>query len=142
MQFSDSDETLSPVQLEQIEEDLQLEFPEPFKRLYLESNGGSPSPYVFTNEDIDTVVSELLPLTSRSSGTAVRSYKHLVLDSKLVPRRLFPFAIDGGGDYFFVDCSSPTGTVYFYRSESSEGDRLVDLGLGFEEFWESLTGEN
>lgn len=96
MQFDDSDETLSPAELEQIEKDLQLEFPEPVKRLYLDSNGGTPSPYVFTNAIIDTVVSELLPLTSKVNGTAIQSYKHLVLKSKLVPRNLFPFAVGGG----------------------------------------------
>jgi hypothetical protein len=141
MQFSGSDETLAPHELEQIEKELQLEFPEPFKRLYLNSNGGSPSPYVFTNDDIDTVVSELLPLTSKTNGTAVQSYKRLVLGTQLVPRRLFPFAVDGGGDYFFVDCSSANGRVYFYRSDSNEGDRLIDLGLGFNDFWKSLTPE-
>jgi hypothetical protein len=116
MQFSDSEDILSPVELEQIEKDLQLEFPEPVKRRYLDSNGGSPSPYVFTNYDVDTVVSELLPLTSETSGTAVQSYQHLVLNLKLVPRTFFPFAVDGGGDYFFVDCTSPIGGAKRGRS--------------------------
>jgi hypothetical protein len=141
MIFLDSQDAISMAELQRLEAVMSLVFPEPVKLCYLESNGGSPSPYVFTNDDIDTIVSEFLPLKSTTSGTAVESYRRLVLVAKLVPRSLFPFAVDGGGDYFFVDCASPSGRVYFYRSDTNGTDPLVDLRLGFQEFWESLKPE-
>jgi cell wall assembly regulator SMI1 len=141
MQFDDPEKALSVSALEQIENDLSLSFPEPVKQRYLESNGGYPSPYVFSSENADTVVSIFLPLASDSKGTAVESYRRLVQSLKLVAPSFFPFAVDGGGDYFFVDCSTPDGRVFFYRGDSRLGDRLVDLKLSFQGFWESLRPE-
>src|SRR5262245_5551703 len=141
MQFTQSQERMSAEEIDQLETELGVRFPAPVRRCYIAANGGVPSLYVFTNDDVDTVVSELLPLKSTGTGTAVQSYRRLVLALKLVPPSMFPFAIDGGGDYFFVDCGSPKGRVFFYRGDTDEHNRLVDLGLGFEEFWASLTPE-
>jgi hypothetical protein len=49
--------------------------------------------------------------------------------------------VDGGGDYFFVDCSTAAGSVSFYRGDSSTGEPLLDLELTFEQFWQSLKPE-
>jgi hypothetical protein len=121
---------------------LGLKFPQSLRDLYLSSNGGSPEPYVFENREIDTIIAEFLPLKSESEGTAIRSYQRLVRDLGLLPRHFFPFAVDGGGDYFFVDCSTITGAVYFYRSDSYCADKLVDLEMDFGRFWASLKEEN
>jgi hypothetical protein len=109
---------------------------------YLSINGGSPEPYVFEDQNIDTIVAEFLPLKSERKGTVLVSYKRLVCEKKLVPRHFLPFAVDGGGDYFFVDCSTLDGQVYFYRSDSISSERLVNLNLAFKQFWSSLKVEN
>jgi hypothetical protein len=108
--------------------------------MYLASNGGEPDPYVFENDELDTVVSEFLPLRSESRGTAVRSYKLLVLERAVVSPNLFPFAVDGGGDYFFVDTETPDGKVFFFRSDAADPS-LVSLGIDINEFWAALKPE-
>lgn len=140
MRFSGSEKRLSEKELARLEGELELKFPEAVRRCYLEANGGEPEPYVFSNDLIDTVVSELLPLKSKGR-TALDTYRRLVLELKLVSPNFFPFAVDGGGDYFFVDCSSPKGNVFFYEGDSDRKDRLVDLRLGFADFWKALQPE-
>jgi hypothetical protein len=119
---------------------LGIVLPLAVRDLYLSSNGGIPEPYVFENKDLDTVVSEFLPL-GENGDTAIQSYRRLVEEKKVVPLHLFPFAVDGGGDYFFVDCSTPEGSVYFYSSDSVNDDHLLSLEIGFEQFWLSLKDE-
>lgn len=118
-----------------------LKLPQALRASYLFSNGGEPNPYVFQHENLDTVVSEFLPLTAESRGTAIKAYQRLVRDRKLVPLQFFPFAVDGGGDYFFADTSTPNGMVFFLRSDSRRGMSLLGLGLGVAEFWNALTPE-
>jgi len=133
-----------PLSLEQIwavERQLGFALPESLKRSYLAANGGEPEPYVFENDDVDTVVSQFLPLISPKRSTSVDIYRRLVLQKQLVDSRFFPFAVDGGGDYFFVDVLTPEGEVYFYRSDNDPGDELLDLHMGLNKFWSSLREE-
>jgi hypothetical protein len=85
---------------------------------------------------------ELLPLKSERKDTALASYKYLVCEKKLVPRHFLPFAIDGGSDYFFADCSTLDGKVYLYNSDTISNKPLVILNLEFKQFWSSLKAEN
>jgi len=117
--------------------------PDPLRRQYLRANGGSPDPYVFENDELDTVVAAFLPLTATGDGdTAVETYADLVASKGIVPRHFFPFAVDGGGDYFFVDTATAEGAVYFYRSDSAEAAGLVPLHLGVDDFWSALKPED
>jgi SMI1 / KNR4 family (SUKH-1) len=141
MRFLNPEPGVSLLEVAEIEAILGIEFPPAVRSLYLSTNGGEPDPYVFENSNVDTVVAEFLPLKSERKGTAVSSYGRLVIGQGLVPRHLFPFAIDGGGDYFFVDCSTSEGSVSYYRGDSSDGERLLDLNLAFEQFWSSLKSE-
>jgi SMI1-KNR4 cell-wall len=141
MRFLNPEPGVSLLEVAEIEAILGIEFPPAVRSLYVSTNGGEPEPYVLENSNVDTVVAEFLPLKSDRKGTAVSSYGRLVIGQGLVPRHLFPFAIDGGGDYFFVDCSTSEGSVSFYRGDSSDGERLLDLDLAFEQFWSSLKSE-
>jgi hypothetical protein len=106
---------------------------------YLKSNGGTPDPYVYEDDDVDTVVSEFLPLVScRAKRTAFNVYENLVLAKALVPLQFFPFAVDGGGDYFFVDCSSANENVSFFVGDDRS---LLRLSVGLPEFWARLKQE-
>jgi SMI1-KNR4 cell-wall len=113
----------------------------PGAKLYLLANGGIPEPYVFEDENLDTVVTEFLPLKSENANTAITCYRDLVLDKKSVPRYFFPFAVDGGGDYFFVDTATPEGAIYFYRHDNASSKPLLNLKVGFERFWALLKDE-
>ncbi|HXI71303.1 MAG TPA: SMI1/KNR4 family protein [Verrucomicrobiae bacterium] len=142
MRFTNSEPSINARDIANVEAILGVSFPSPVCNLYFSTNGGNPEPHVFEDAHVDTVVTEFLPLKSGRKGTALKSYERLVLDKKLVPQQFFPFAIDGGGDYFFVDCSTVEGAVYFYRSDSIDSNHLPNLKLGFEQFWASLKGED
>ena len=145
MTFLNVDVALSPSDIEQVEVQLGIKLPPPMHSHYLRWNGGSPEPYVFEDAVIDTVVSEMLPLKSGSNReTASQAYKKLVLDNQLMRMHFFPFAVDGGGDYFFADCSDPSAPVHFFRGDywgSNRGKCDVNLSLTFEAFWRSLKPE-
>ena len=65
-----------------------------------------------------------------------------MIDGGLVPAGYFPFASDGGGDYFFVECASGKGTVFFFASDhADEQEGLRSLGVGVHEFFLRLKTE-
>lgn len=141
MRFSDSHTAITQQDIADIERGFGLKFPLSVRRLYLLTNGGIPEPYLFENESLDTVLTEFLPLRSEIADTAIKCYQDLVLDKELVPSRFFPFAVDGGGDYFFVDTATPEGAVYFYRHDTASSEPLLNLKVGFEQFWSLLKDE-
>ena len=141
MIFLESEERLSNDDIDEVESDLHIRLPIAVRSLYLESNGGIPSPYVFANQEVDTVVAELLPLKAIGKGTAGDAFKKLVLTHKLVPKSMFPFAVDGSGDYFFVDWTEENGHVYLYRGDTAADNPLLDLEYTFNDFWRSLIPE-
>jgi cell wall assembly regulator SMI1 len=125
-----------------IEAALGLRFPRGLRDSYLRSNGGRPDPYVYEDDTLDTVVSEALPLTAvDEDSTAVATYRALVLEKQLVPAHFFPFAVDGGGNYFFVDCHSSDASVYFFDHDTA-GEHVRALDIGIDEFWNRLKGED
>jgi hypothetical protein len=136
VKFKHSESPLAESEIMELEKILEIKFPKPVYALYLRTNGGEPSHYLF--DPLDTSISEFMPLTASDPEiTAVACYKDLVLEQELVPRNLFPFAVDSCGDYFFVDTKSADGSVYFYDSEDDEP--LIDLKMNFESLWLSLT---
>ena len=141
MQFLNPDPPLTEADIAGCEAACRLRFPAPMRACYLGSNGGKPDPYVFENDEVDTVVARFLPLVSGSRGTAVQSYQRLVSQQAIVPPQFFPFAVDGGGDYFFADTNSPEAMVSFFRADADEDERLLPLNLGIDEFWAFLKPE-
>ena len=142
MKFEDPQPPITLEDLSDAEAELGLKLPADLKATYLKANGGQPNPYVFENEDLDTVVNEFLALRQSTHGRAEDTYRLLVRDRRLVPANFFPFAVDGAGDYFFVDTATDHGAVYFYRSDSPVEDRLRDLKVGVREFWSRLKAED
>ena|ERR1022692_1149516 len=141
MKFTNSEPAIGLQEIANVEASLGFLLPVAVRNLYLTTNGGDPAPYVFQNENIDTVITKFLPLSSKSKGTALTSYKRLVVEKQMAPQQFFPFAVDGGGDYFFVDCSRPDGAVYFLQGDSASGPRMLNLQTRFEDFWLSLKEE-
>jgi len=140
MKFEECEIQLTEQDIAAAEASLGIRLPPELRELYFVSNGGYPDPYVHEDDNLDTVVSEFLPLRSeRGRGTALVTYRLLVRKKRIVPAHFFPFAVDGGGDYFFVDCASPQGLVYFYASDNTEP--LLALGVGVSEFWSRLKAE-
>lgn len=138
MHFINAERGLSDEEIRQVEETLDLAFPEGLKRLFKVANGGEPQPYVFYNEalPLHTVVSETLPLVSTGRPTAQDAYQRIVVETGLAPREYFPFAVDAGGDYFLINCDGTHPQVHFLTAEA-----LKATGLTIEEFWASLVDE-
>lgn len=136
MRFLGAKEPLTEEQLDAYEHRLGLTFPPPLRKHYLRTNGGSPEPYMYEDENVDTVVNDCLPLLP-AGESAVSVYNDHVLAKGFVPRHFFPFAVDPGGDYFYVDTSSADGTVYLYRHDTAF-EHLIPLNVGLDEFWSRL----
>jgi hypothetical protein len=142
MEFGNPDQSLSESDVANAESEVGLVFPTLLREFFLNHNGAEPEPYVLENDDlrISTVVSRSLPLVSRSgNGTAIETYRRLIEEKKLAPRNYFPFAVDGGGDYFLINCDN--GMVSFLKSDSYPDMQLLDLGVDLAGFWELLQEE-
>jgi len=142
MKFTNKDVQLTPRDIENAQRELSLRFPAPLTNHFLKVNGGKPDPHVYEDARIDTTISESLALKStKGRHTAIETYRHLVLNLELLPANFFPFAADSGGDYFFADCSTEDGDVYLYRHDTN-GEPLIPLGFGVDEFWARLKPED
>jgi SMI1 / KNR4 family (SUKH-1) len=128
----------APIRAEDIasvERELGIHFPVGLRNHFLETNGGSPEPYIY--ED-GSVISQCLVLVGR--GSAVDAYRDLALKKRVFPLQFFPFAVEGGGDLFLVDCSTPDGMVYLWRHDLS-AETLVSLHSRIDDFWSRVTDD-
>jgi hypothetical protein len=144
MKFVNHDKLPTEAEVASAEIELGFKFPASLRSFFLENNGADPVPYVFKSETLHTVVNETLPLISNTGrGTALDSYKKLVIEKAIVARNFFPFAVDAGGDYFFVNCDTPDASVHFYRSDTAfpEIDILEQVASSLDEFWKALKTE-
>lgn len=134
--FSECIEPATDEQIDDLERRVGLRFPSGLRRLFSEANGGRPNPYIYRDDNNDTDVSECLAIRE-GKGSAMWTYELLVLSKRLVPKQFFPFAVDSGGDCFFVDCSPAKGCVYVYVHDTAfEHVRLLCANL--EDFWSRL----
>jgi len=94
-----------------------VSFPDEMKFHYLRNNGGIPENPCWETEDGEPYcVSEFLPIkyTYKGGITLEDTYKRLV-EKKVLPKTLIPFAVDWGGNFF---CVNPNGHVYFYATDA------------------------
>ncbi|MBS0659295.1 MAG: SMI1/KNR4 family protein [Verrucomicrobia bacterium] len=143
MNFKNPETLPTEDEVASIEKELGFTFPAQIRSFFLENNGADPDPYVFKSDTLNTVVSETLPLVSRTGrGTAVDVYRKLVLERAIVGTNFFPFAIDGGGDYFFVNCDGREAGVYFFNSDTDcPEDRMEKVASSLDAFWGALGPE-
>ena len=142
-------QTEKPIKLEDIEEieiKYGFSFPKDFKTLYMKYNGGSPEKYLYRLEDIVLVVSEFLPVKYGTDKEQLEYYyKDLVLDEKILPNYLVPFAIDPGGDFFCFSIRKEEdyGSIYIWRHEEYENPdaALLYVCCSLEEFIDGLKEE-
>lgn len=138
MKFRRSGPPLTNEELSSVEAELKLRFPRGLRDQYLQVNGGYPEPSLFRRGEVDVEVTEFLPLERDGRGlSAVGVYRLMALQRKLLPLYFFPFAIDGGGNLFLVDCRFDAGPVYVWWLDVSD-DNLLDLRVGIADFWSSF----
>jgi cell wall assembly regulator SMI1 len=140
MKFIDCEDPLTVEEITAFERQLGLRFPQSLRKHFLRANGGSPDPCVYDGDNVGVVVQECLPLR-HGKGSAIKAYETLVLAKELVPEHFFPFAVDPGGDYLYVDCSSASGAVYLYLHDTGS-DHLVSLNVSLDDFWSRLKRES
>jgi SMI1 / KNR4 family (SUKH-1) len=137
MRFDNSRAPLTNEALSSAEAEVGLRFPSGLREHYLRSNGGAPDPYIFRRGSIVVAISECLPLRDGPGLSAMDTYRMLVLKRKVLPEYLFPFAVDGGGNLFLVDCRSDDGSVYVWWHDVPDNN-LLDLRTGISDFWSYL----
>jgi hypothetical protein len=138
MTFENSRTPLTSEALSLAAAEIGLRFPPGLREHYLRSNGGVPDSYIFRRGAMTVPISECLPLRVDGHGlSAMDAYRSLVLKRKILPPYFFPFAVDGGGNLFLVDCRSDEGAVYVWWHDVLE-QNLFDLRVGIADFWSYL----
>jgi cell wall assembly regulator SMI1 len=138
MRFENSRAPVTSEALSSAEAEIGLRFPLGLREHYLRSNGGVPDPYIFRRGAMTVAISECLPLRVDGRGlSAMEAYRSLIQERKILPPYLFPFAVDGGGNLFLVDCREDDGWVYVWWHDVPDNN-LLDLRTGISEFWSHL----
>jgi hypothetical protein len=138
--INDPGEGVSEADLVEAEGALGFKLPTPLRSLYLICNGGRPSRYIYMDDQTETSVSEILQIAHADGAGALDSYRIIVVERKLAPMWMFPFAVDSGGDYFLIDVRSDDGLVSFMDSSSGQVE-IRNTNLGLESFLDSLQAE-
>lgn len=138
MRFESSRTPLTREALSSAEAEIGLRFPPGLREHYLRANGSVPDAYIFRRGATTVAIFECLPLRAESRGlSAMGAYRSLVQEREIHPPYLFPFAVDGGGNLFLVDCRSEDGAVYVWWHDEPE-ENLLDLRVGIADFWTYL----
>ncbi len=126
-EFTKCEKILTEADIETVEMELGIRFPDEVKRHYLRFNGGRPERtlWVYPAGDYDDVeVRDFIPMRyAKKFGddpafTAEGRAREGWAEKKL-PTTLFPFAFDWGGNYFCINLEN--GEVsYFVRDVWSE----------------------
>lgn len=138
VEFSECDPPASNSEIVALEERLGFRIPSEIRDLVGRANGGRPTPSIFRGSVGSTDVSECLALRD-AQGSIEWTYNQLVRNKKATPSHYLPFAIDSGGNTFFVDCDSPEQEVYLLLHDPQF--KLLPLDIGLRNFWGSLETE-
>ena len=130
--------------------------PESFKDFYLNSNGGIPCKGWWDGtDDYDAVrVKKFKPLAGsrhvEEHDTAFMENCYLAMVKRnVIPKRLLPFAIDVGGNFFCFDLIE--GNVCYYTTDSFDSDASIAvnqakacrwLEKSFQDFIQNLKDED
>ncbi len=110
--FSGGGAALDHDALDRAEGELELEFPEALRELYLRSNGGRPPPSIFVDARGDDYEVHSFKSFGEpgSSGVSIEETHRSLVARGLLPKDLVPIAMDSGGNLYCVDTS---GAVFF-----------------------------
>jgi len=137
VEFTEVETPASASQIHAFEARVGCRFPPRLMRLFLETNGGRPSHNFYGDGGNAREVFHCLPL--REGRNSVQHiYEILVHRKRLFPAHFVPFAVDPGGDTFFIDCDSPNGLVYLFDHEDVD-NYCKPLNVTIDEFFDKLT---
>jgi hypothetical protein len=140
--------TVTETDLLEAQREVGLIFPPGLKNSFVRARGGRPEPPLFSYKGKSALVDCTLPLASQGQSvlagctprlasqrnSAVLAYDHLVNRWK-APKNLFPFAYDGAGNLFCVDCDTSTGMVFVFLLDLGLEDQTVPLDVDIDDFW-------
>lgn len=120
LEFHDCEKSITDQEIKTIEGNLNLTFPEDFKRHYLRWNGGVPSKPMFENENIDYDYIEISDFIAMKYAHEFADDPDFTLEGRVVnewknhevPPCLIPYALDWGGNYLCLH--KENGKIYYY----------------------------
>jgi hypothetical protein len=115
--------------IDEVESRFGFKFPQEFRELYLQCNGGRPERDRFVDERGTCIIDEFLPIKRGKYGPPLEdAIQHVKIDKALLPDYLVPFAIDPGGQYYcFSTRSADFGAICLYRMDGRrQGPHVID----------------
>ena len=130
-EFTDTERPISVADLDKIERALGLAFPPDVREHYLKRNGGSPNRYLFKRDDRVYVVQGFLSVRFGPSHNRLENvFQDLKIDREILPKKLVPFAIDPGGDYYCFSVDEvDKGAIYVFVGEHADAPERATLRL-------------
>ena len=144
MIFFQTSQSLTDEDLNKIENDFKFELPKEFKDHYLKYNGGYPEKDAFIwNTGERTTLNTFFSIKYPGFISLESTYQSLVLDEKILPGSIIPFATDDGGNFFCISAKETTyGSIYYYNhehyNEQNKEEALTLINKSFNEFLNAL----
>ncbi|WP_353612999.1 SMI1/KNR4 family protein [Mangrovibacter phragmitis] len=118
-----SSPAISEQDIEKAELFLGFPIPREINEIYRKNNGGvlEDDKCIYQSESHELDIKYFLPIgKSKEPGifTIENLYKKLAKEKKLIPEKMLPFAIDGGGFPFCIDIDNKS--IYFLNLESGK----------------------
>jgi cell wall assembly regulator SMI1 len=128
-------------EIEALEREWGITFPDDYKRVVMKHQGMTPTPYVIDiGSNSNNVICELMTISvdGQQRSYAMRHVYQLI--KNLVPAGIYPFAGTGTGDYICFDyrTSATAPKVIFYFTEAPGEEALYPVADSFTDFLSKL----
>jgi cell wall assembly regulator SMI1 len=139
MQITNTKQRLTPYDIAQLEQRLNLVFPADLREFYLRTNGGIPQPDSFEKEGEFYTIACIRAIVGPKDGLE-GSYVTLRANDVLPPN-MIPFADDLNGDYFVYSTAPESfGEIRFLQMDYYDDPErfVVKLAPSLQAFLDSL----
>lgn len=114
--FSQTSQSISELEIREIEKNLNIIIPAEVREHYLMNNGGVPNfRYWFVDETIWHRIRKFLPMKYPVGGRTIETVYRMGIEKGYLIPGLVPFADDDGGNYF---CFDEEARVFFYAIDA------------------------
>lgn len=144
MIFLKVSESIDLLDIEKIEKDFDVYFSDDFKTHYLKYNGGYPEKDKFIwNDNSTTTINTFFSIKYIGFGNFESTYKDLVIKKEYLPKGIFPFATDDGGNFFCISFRSVDfNNIYYCNNdnydEKNNEKHLIFINSSFNNFLSGL----
>jgi len=120
---------INEAMFEEVENELLVKFPNEYKKIVLENNGGSPEFNIFNTKQTDGRVAEyLLSFDLKEKMNILETYKGL---KDRLPLKIIPIISDPFGNYVCIDFSQASLGIVFWEHESNKIEKVTDSFIDF-----------